>query len=76
MTVLPLLMINGAMRVQPYYKKVLLVVAVLWTVCAPVFFFLPDGIDGIYERFLGGISLCYVCVMAHMFLQVGHADSD
>lgn len=76
MTVLPLLMMEGAGRVRAYYPKVFGAVTVLWTVCAPVFFFLPDGIDGIYERYLGAISLFYVCLMAHLFLRLDQTEAD
>ncbi|WP_299417727.1 DUF998 domain-containing protein [uncultured Sulfitobacter sp.] len=67
---LPLLMMDGAKRISDIYRPVFIAIAVVWTVSAPVFFFLPDGIDGIYERYLGAIAIFFVCCMAHLFLRL------
>ncbi len=77
MTALPLLMANGAGRVSQKYRRFLFGVSIVWTLSAPVFFFLPDGIDGIYERYLGLIAMCAVCVLAMMFIrQAGRPHRD
>lgn len=75
MTALPLLMFDGAHRVDERYRTLFFVIAAVWTVSAPVFFFLPDGIDGIYERYLGAIAILFVCIMAQMFLRLADARS-
>lgn len=71
MAVLPLLMARGAGRVGAGYRHVLIGVSGLWVVSAPVFFFLPTDIDGIYERYLGLLSAIAVVTLARMFLKRG-----
>ena len=44
---------------------------VLWAVAAPVFFFLPTGIDGIYERGLGVITMVFVGGLSLLLLREG-----
>lgn len=68
MALLPWAMANGARRAGHTYGRVLIGISILWTVSAPVFFFLPDGIDGIYERYLGLIAFCAVITMAWLFI--------
>ncbi|MCX7564970.1 DUF998 domain-containing protein [Sulfitobacter sp. F26169L] len=68
MTVLPLALAGGAARAAAIYQKLLLGYAVLWTVSAPFFFFMPDSVDGIYERYLGLISVATVITLAWMFI--------
>lgn len=66
-------MAEGARRVSASYGRALIGISVLWAVSAPVFFFLPDGIDGIYERYLGLIAMAAVTVLAQLFIQRGKA---
>lgn len=68
MTVLPLAMASGAQRVRSSFRPVLIGIAILWTLSAPLFFFLPDNIDGIYERYLGLIAMAFVWTMAAVFI--------
>jgi hypothetical membrane protein len=68
MAVLPVALTGGAARADAIYRKLLIGYAVLWTVSAPFFFFLPDSIDGIYERYLGLISVATVVTLAWMFI--------
>jgi hypothetical protein len=39
-------------------------VTLLWVPLAPVFFFMPDGLDGIYERGLGLVTFAFVVAIA------------
>ena len=48
---------------------ILIAIGILWVVSAPVFFFLPTDIDGIYERYLGAVSFALVLSLAHLFYQ-------
>lgn len=68
MAVLPWAMAQGAGRISRKISRVLIAMSVLWTISAPVFFFLPNSIDGIYERYLGLISFCTVGTMAWLFI--------
>lgn len=69
MVLIPLLMARGAGRINRFYARVLMVIAALWVVSAPVFFFLPTGIDGIYERYLGLLAFALIGAMAGLFLK-------
>ncbi|WP_069300676.1 DUF998 domain-containing protein [Neptunicoccus sediminis] len=75
MTLIPLLMAKGAYRAGRFYGVMLIGVAVVWTISAPVFFFLPTGIDGIYERYLGLIAIVAVVTLARLFIARGRALS-
>ncbi|WP_158234150.1 DUF998 domain-containing protein [Oceaniglobus indicus] len=47
----------------------------LWVLCAPVFFFLPTGIDGLFERWLGVIALGWSsCVAIVLWRQAQRCD--
>ena len=45
--------------------------AVLWALAAPVFFFLPTGIDGLYERGLMLIAVAFTTILASLLLMRG-----
>jgi hypothetical membrane protein len=70
MTLAPWLMSGGAYRAGRGYGHGLIAVSIIWTVSAPFFFFLPTGIDGIYERYLGLIAFAFVGICARLFLAV------
>ena len=67
MTVACFAMARGAARADPRYRTVLIATGVVWVASAPVFFFLPTGIDGLYERYLGAVSFVLVATLAHLF---------
>ena len=68
LAVLPWAMGQGASRVGANYRRVLFGLSVLWTISAPIFFFLPNNVDGIYERYLGLIGFGVVITMASLFI--------
>lgn len=68
MAVVPALMARGAKRAGDVYARVLLGIAILWTLSAPIFFFLPTDVDGVYERYLGLIAVAAVMTLARMFI--------
>ncbi len=72
MALLPWAMAQGARRVGQPYGRLLVGLSILWTISAPFFFILPDSIDGIYERYLGLISIATVITLAWLFLRRGH----
>ena len=69
MTVSCFALARGAGRASPIYQRILIGTGIAWVLAAPVFFFLPTDVDGIYERFLGGISFVMVLTLAHLFFQ-------
>lgn len=73
MAVAPWVMAGAAGQMGRGYARMLRAIAVLWVLTAPVFFFLPTGIDGIYERGLGLLAIAAVCTLAHLFLRYARA---
>ncbi len=69
MTGLPLMMMSGAARVHARYRSAFVAISTVWTISAPVFFIMSDDLDGVYERYLGCISIVFVCLMADMFVR-------
>ncbi len=69
MTVACFSLARGAARASSHYRNILITTGVLWVVSAPVFFFLPTEVDGIYERYLGAVSFVLVLTLAHLFCQ-------
>ena len=67
MAAIPFLLARGAGRIGPGYPRALRIIGALWILSAPVFFFLPTDIDGVFERCLGLISFAMVAVLAHLF---------
>ncbi|MFW2542583.1 DUF998 domain-containing protein [Primorskyibacter sp. 2E107] len=60
---------RGSARASPRYRTILIATGIVWVISAPVFFFLPTDIDGIYERGLGAVSFVLVLALAHLFHQ-------
>jgi len=69
MTVACFALARGAARVSPRYRTILIATGIVWVASAPVFFFLPTDIDGIYERYLGAMSFVLALALAHLFYQ-------
>lgn len=76
MAVIPWLMAKGAARAGQGYGRTLTGISILWTLSAPFFFFIPDDIDGIYERYLGLISIAFVLTMATLFIRRGRGLAE
>ena len=62
--VIPWAMSAGAGAIRPVLRRVCRAVTVLWVPLAPIFFVMPDGYDGIYERVLGLITFAFVIAIA------------
>lgn len=69
MTVACFALARGAARASPRYRMILIATGIVWVASAPVFFFLPTDIDGLYERYLGAVSFVLVTALAHLFYQ-------
>ncbi|WP_341863547.1 DUF998 domain-containing protein [Gymnodinialimonas sp. 57CJ19] len=70
MAAAPFLAAPYAQVVRPFLGTALRVLGALWIVAAPVFFFLPTGIDGLYERALGGLACAIVAVLSTVLWRV------
>lgn len=73
MALVPWLMSDGASRAGRHYSRILIGISIIWTISAPIFFFLPNTIDGIYERYLGLIAFALVWTLARLFINRGKA---
>lgn len=71
MTVACFALARGVARASSRYRTILIATGIVWVVSAPVFFFLPTEVDGIYERYLGVVSFVLVSTLAHLFYQRG-----
>lgn len=69
MTVACFALARGTARQSPMYCTILIATGIIWVASAPVFFFLPTDIDGIYERYLGAVACVLVLTLAHLFYQ-------
>lgn len=67
----PLLMSSGMQQDSTVNRRWLIFLAVFWGLAAPVFFFLPTSVDGLYERGLGLIACAIMALLAWMFIQRG-----
>lgn len=67
-TAIALLMAKGAARAGRIYQRLLIGIAAVWAISAPIFFFLPDNIDGAYERYLGLLAFALIIVLAKLFI--------
>lgn len=66
-----LLMGRGMGRVARRYGVISYTCAALWTFGAPIFFFMPTGYDGAYERGLGLITIVWFIAFSWMLIVVG-----
>lgn len=73
-TLAPLCMAAGIGRDTEWAKWALIGLGVLWGVASPIFFFLTDTIDGLYERVLGLIAAAQVVVLSWVYLRRGGED--
>ncbi len=66
--VIPWSMAEGMAAIRPILGRAARAVTIVWVLMAPVFFFLPTGIDGLYERLLGAITFVFVGALAFALL--------
>ena len=66
-----LLLSFGLRRVGRNWHRYSLGTAIVWTVLAPIFFFVPTNIDGAYERFISLITISWVAAMSWLLIRRG-----
>ena len=64
MAAVPWAMSGGASAIRPGLGRGLLILSLVWIPVAPVFFVMPDGWDGLYERGLAGLMFVLVALLA------------
>ena len=48
--------------------------AIVWTILAPIFFFVPTNIDGAYERFISLITISWVTAISWLLIVKGRGQ--
>ncbi len=69
-------MAKGMGMVSAGYGRLSRACGLVWILAAPVFFFLPTGYDGAYERGLGVLTLIWVCGFAMMLISAARITPD
>ncbi len=69
--VAPLCLYPSLRPAYPHAANALLALAALWGLASPIFFFLPTGMDGLYERGLGVIACAMVVLLSLVFIARG-----
>lgn len=64
----PILMAPGTKIIDKKYALALYVFSAIWVISAPIFFLVPTGYDGIYERYLGLLVFGLIGILVRMFL--------
>ncbi|MCX7567723.1 DUF998 domain-containing protein [Sulfitobacter sp. F26169L] len=65
-----LLMARGMARAARRYAVISYCCAALWIIAAPIFFVMPTGYDGAFERGLGIITIIWVTAFAWLLIAV------
>ena len=76
MLTVPWMLSKGFNEFSAIIAKALKGISLLWLISAPPFFFLPTGIDGIYERYLGLIAMAMVVLLGRFFIRRGKALNE
>lgn len=66
-------MAPGAAHHSQRLRRTLLTLGFAWAVSAPIFFFVPTSIDGLFERGVGLIAAAFVICLGWTFLRRGLA---
>ena len=66
MAAAPLLLSPAATGLSHGHVVALRALAILWIVTAPIFFFVPDAWDGLYERGLGAVAAAILLTIASL----------
>lgn len=65
----------GLRRVGRKWRYFSWAIAALWIIFGPPFFRVPTNYDGLYERFVAVILLCWTVTISGLVLKYGVADS-
>ena len=66
-----LLLSFGLRRVGRSWYRYSMGTAIVWTVLAPIFFFVPTNIDGAYERFISLITISWITAISWLLIKRG-----
>ena len=69
-----LLLSFGLRKVGRNWYRYSMGTAIIWTVLAPIFFFVPTSIDGAYERFISLITISWVAAISWLLIKRGRGQ--
>ena len=70
-TAITLLLSFGLRKVGRSWYRYSMGTAIVWTVLAPIFFFVPTNIDGAYERFISLITISWITAISWLLIKRG-----
>lgn len=68
------LMARDMGRIRRRYRTVSLWCCGVWAVGAPIYYAVPTGVDGLWERGLGMVSIVWVVMLSTLLLKAGRDD--
>ncbi|MEL6566163.1 MAG: DUF998 domain-containing protein [Pseudomonadota bacterium] len=71
----PLLLARGTKHFVSWARPALIILGSAWAAAAPLFFLLPNSVDGLYERALGILSCAILAVLCSVFIGYGRRVS-
>ena len=69
-----LLLSFGLRKVGRSWYRYSMGTAIIWTILAPIFFFVPTNIDGAYERFISLITISWVAAISWLLIKKGRGE--
>ena len=69
-----LLLSFGLRKVGRNWYRYSMGTAIIWTILAPIFFFVPTSIDGAYERFISLITISWVAAISWLLIKRGRGQ--
>lgn len=70
-TLAPLLISFGLKKISRGWHLFSLWIAIAWAILSPIYFFIPNGWDGAYERFVSLIMIMWVALISWLLVQKG-----
>ena len=70
-TLTPALLSIGLQKIGHGWQRFSLWTAICWAVLSPVFFFVPNGWNGAYERFISLVMITWVSLISWLLVQKG-----
>ena len=64
----------GLRKVSKSWYRYSMGTSIVWIILAPIFFFVPDNIDGAYERFISLITISWVAAISWLLIKKGRGQ--
>jgi len=67
---------DGLRKVGRGWRRFSRAISLVWMVLAPIFFFVPESINGAYERFVALIMLTWIIAISWLLIKRGSVDMN